>query len=193
MPLRVHGRQNSGATRNGAETEKRPSSIMRSLAVRVRRTWTIGRLTGRLHNPVARHVGDNSAADKTRIFLQGWGCARSKKCPMCIPAACLFEQFYRALDCLPRVMAARHVPSIEPRGLQRRGTLAADVKAIHAERHDGGFLGKSADPLIEAFRIPPNGTIDDVLGSRTVVPWSCIDDLHGLAGSEHPLHFLGSD
>src|SRR5256885_10944320 len=24
---------------------------MRSLAVRVRRTWTIGRLTGRLHNP----------------------------------------------------------------------------------------------------------------------------------------------
>src|SRR5438067_13304756 len=110
-----------------------------------------------------------------------------------IPDACLFEQFYRTLDRLPSVMAARHVTSIESGGPQRRSTLAANVKAIHTECDHRRFLGKRTDPLIEAFRIPPNGTIDDVLGSCAVVPWSCIDDLHGLAGGEHPLHFLGSD
>src|ERR1700731_3384905 len=108
-----------------------------------------------------------------------------------IPEACLFEQFYRTLHRLPCVMAARHVASIEPGGSERRGTLAANVKAIHTERDRRRFPGKGTDPFIEAFRIPPNGTIDDVLGPRAVVPGSRIDDLHGLAGGEHPPHFLG--
>src|SRR2546423_15108922 len=48
--------------------EKRPSSIMRSSRCEWRRAWTIGRLTGCLHNPVPRHVGDHLDPDKSEIL-----------------------------------------------------------------------------------------------------------------------------
>src|SRR5438105_6699271 len=45
--------------------KKRPSSMCALLAVRVAQSLDDGRLTGCLPNPVARHVGDHRAADKS--------------------------------------------------------------------------------------------------------------------------------
>jgi hypothetical protein len=56
---------------------------MRSSRCEWRRAWTIDRLTGRLPDPVARHVGEDAATNKTRNFLQGEGvCLRGAKRPM---------------------------------------------------------------------------------------------------------------
>src|SRR4029450_5899711 len=41
---------------------------MRSSRCEWRRAWTIGRLTGRLPDPVARHVGDDAGTGKSEIL-----------------------------------------------------------------------------------------------------------------------------
>src|SRR6202049_5079915 len=41
---------------------------MRSSRCEWRRAWTIGRLTGCLHDPVARHVGDHCSADNPKFL-----------------------------------------------------------------------------------------------------------------------------
>src|ERR1700730_13013951 len=141
--------------------EKRPSSINALLAVRVAQS-----LDDRPSDGASARPRGETCRRGCRHRQDPHFSARQGVCPRShdpIPEACLFEQFYRTLDRLPCVMAARHVTSIEPGRPQRRSTLTANVKAIHTERDHRRFPGKSTDPLIEAFRIPPNGTVDDVL------------------------------
>src|SRR5215831_15864087 len=97
----------------------------------------------------------------------------------------LFEQFYRTFKGFPCVMTARHVAGVKTRISQGGSALAANVKAVHAERHHGYFLRQGTNPFIDVLGITPDRAVEDVMGPRTVVARARVDDLHGPTGSQH--------
>src|SRR5437016_9165523 len=103
------------------------------------------------------------------------------------------EELYPTFDRLPRVVPPRHVSRVEP-GLSQRGrALASNVEAVHAEGHNGLVLRQGADPLVDAFGIPPDSAVDDVLRPRAVVARPGIDELDTLTGGPHILNLFRGD
>src|ERR1700760_3045002 len=90
-----------------------------------------------------------------------------------------FEKLYGPLDRLPGVMSAGHVACVEAGLSQRHRRLASDMEAVNTVGDDGLGLGKLADPLVQALRIPPHGAVHDVLCLGGVVLWPRVDDLNG--------------
>src|SRR5665213_460610 len=110
-----------------------------------------------------------------------------------LTSAWSFKKLYRALDRLPGEMSARHVTGVEPSLAQRRSRLAAEVEAIDAERDDGLGLGKGINPVIQAFRIAPDGSRHDILRLGRVVFRTGIDDLDRRSRIHHRMDFFDRD
>src|SRR5215218_3199743 len=90
----------------------------------------------------------------------------------------LFKKPHRPLDCLPRIMSARHVAGVVPGVAQRRGCLASNVEAVDTECDDGFGLGKGTNPVVQAFGVAPDGAFHDILRLGGVVFRARIDDLN---------------
>src|SRR4051812_5771118 len=64
------------------------------------------------------------------------------------------------------------------------------MEAIDAERDDGFGLRQRADPVIQAFRIAPDGSLHDILRLGGVVLRAGIDDLDRRSRLQHRPDFL---
>src|SRR4030095_276670 len=105
----------------------------------------------------------------------------------------LHVQLDRAPDRFPRRVAALHVPRVESRLPQRDRRLASHMESVRTKHHDRVGFRQFADPVRDALRITPDGTIHDVLLAGDVRPRTSIDDLDRRAGVQHGLDFLDAN